>query len=55
MLLSSQLPLTYTGEQVYLCYGAHTNLELLELYGFVLDENPHDKVGLSTESKPHHF
>lgn len=24
------------GEQVLLCYGKHTNLELLEHYGFVL-------------------
>ena len=29
------------GEQVFLCYGRHSNLELLELYGFVLDDNPH--------------
>jgi hypothetical protein len=30
---------------VFLCYGAYTNLELLELYGFLLPANPHDKVG----------
>ncbi|KAK9811842.1 hypothetical protein WJX72_011071 [[Myrmecia] bisecta] len=31
------------GEQVFLCYGKHTNLELLEHYGFLLPEtNPHD-------------
>lgn len=30
------------GQQVFLCYGRHTNLELLELYGFILPENPHD-------------
>ena len=30
------------GEQVFLCYGRHTNLELLQHYGFVLPDNPHD-------------
>jgi len=35
------------GEQVYLCYGRHSNLELLELYGFMLDENPHEEALLS--------
>ena len=29
------------GDQVFLCYGRHTNLELLEHYGFMLDNNPH--------------
>ena len=29
------------GDQVFLCYGRHTNLELLEHYGFMLDDNPH--------------
>ena len=33
-------------EEVYLCYGRHTNLELLKYYGFVFSneriENPHD-------------
>ncbi|KAJ7960029.1 Protein SET DOMAIN GROUP 40 [Quillaja saponaria] len=33
-----------TGEQVLLCYGTYTNLELLEHYGFLLDENPNNKV-----------
>ena len=28
-------------EEVFLCYGRHTNLELLEHYGFVLENNPH--------------
>lgn len=27
-----------------MCYGLHTNLELLEHYGFLIDENPHDTV-----------
>jgi len=30
------------GDQVFLCYGVHTNLQLLEFYGFQLDDNPHD-------------
>jgi hypothetical protein len=30
------------GEQVFLTYGRHTNLELLQLYGFLLPDNPHD-------------
>ncbi|MQM16825.1 hypothetical protein Taro_049786 [Colocasia esculenta] len=32
------------GEQVLLCYGTYTNLELLEHYGFLLNENPNDKA-----------
>lgn len=31
------------GEQVLLSYGTYTNLELLEHYGFLLNENPNDK------------
>jgi hypothetical protein len=27
---------------VLLCYGRYSNLELLEHYGFVLEDNPHD-------------
>jgi len=40
------------GEQVFLCYGRHTNLELLETYGFCLppgggpSDNPHDAAPL---------
>lgn len=30
------------GDQVFLCYGVYTNLELLEHYGFQLEDNPHD-------------
>ena len=30
------------GSQVYLCYGRHTNLHLLQYYGFCLRDNPHD-------------
>ncbi|KXZ46488.1 hypothetical protein GPECTOR_43g924 [Gonium pectorale] len=37
------------GEQVFLCYGRHTNLELLEHYGFVLEDNPHDTALLDPE------
>lgn len=32
------------GEQVLLCYGQYTNLELLEHYGFILSDNPNDKI-----------
>uniref|UniRef100_A0A1D1YUS9 Protein SET DOMAIN GROUP 40 n=1 Tax=Anthurium amnicola TaxID=1678845 RepID=A0A1D1YUS9_9ARAE len=32
------------GEQVLLCYGTYTNLELLEHYGFILNVNPNDKA-----------
>ena len=34
------------GEEVYLCYGRHTNLELLEHYGFLLLDNPHGMPSL---------
>ncbi|CAG7891792.1 unnamed protein product [Brassica rapa] len=38
------------GEQVLLCYGTYTNLELLEHYGFTLDENSNDKVFIPLET-----
>lgn len=37
------------GSQVYLCYGRYTNLSMLELYGFLLDTNPHDQALLPLE------
>ncbi|XVE72011.1 hypothetical protein DITRI_Ditri11bG0004300 [Diplodiscus trichospermus] len=37
------------GEQVLLSYGTYTNLELLEHYGFVLEENPNEKVFIPLE------
>lgn len=37
------------GEQVLLSYGTYTNLELLEHYGFILNENPNDKVFVPLE------
>ncbi|XP_059642875.1 protein SET DOMAIN GROUP 40 isoform X2 [Cornus florida] len=37
------------GEQVLLSYGTYTNLELLEHYGFLLNENPNDKVFIPLE------
>ncbi|KAJ9172913.1 hypothetical protein P3X46_016103 [Hevea brasiliensis] len=37
------------GEQVLLIYGTYTNLELLEHYGFLLKENPNDKVFIPLE------
>ncbi|KAF5457567.1 hypothetical protein F2P56_021660 [Juglans regia] len=39
----------FKGEQVLLCYGTYTNLELLEHYGFLLNENPNDKVFIPLE------
>lgn len=35
--------------QVLLSYGTYTNLELLEHYGFILNENPNDKVFVPLE------
>ncbi|KAJ8618419.1 hypothetical protein MRB53_014605 [Persea americana] len=32
------------GEQVLLCYGSYSNLELLEHYGFLLKSNPSDRA-----------
>ncbi|GAB4821693.1 hypothetical protein N2152v2_008739 [Parachlorella kessleri] len=40
------------GEQVFLCYGRHTNLELLEHYGFILPTNPHDTAALQITALP---
>ncbi|KAL5570934.1 hypothetical protein UlMin_020531 [Ulmus minor] len=39
------------GEQVLLGYGTYTNMELLEHYGFLLDENPNEKVFIPLEAK----
>lgn len=35
------------GEQVLLCYGLHSNLELLHHYGFILPLNPNDAFRIS--------
>lgn len=35
--------------QVLLRYGTYSNLELLEYYGFLLHENPNDKVFIPLE------
>lgn len=43
------------GDQVYLCYGRHTNLDLLELYGFLLDSNPHDTALLPVDTIQHNM
>nr|ADX78230.1 CIA6 [Chlamydomonas reinhardtii] len=40
------------GQQVLLCYGRHTNLELLEHYGFVMQDNPHDTAPLDAALLP---
>ncbi|KAK9800763.1 hypothetical protein WJX73_008794 [Symbiochloris irregularis] len=34
------------GDEMFLTYGQHTNLQLLELYGFLLDHNPDDRAQL---------
>jgi hypothetical protein len=34
---------------VFLCYGRHSNLDLLELYGFMMEANPHDTAQLSLQ------
>jgi hypothetical protein len=39
-------------EQVFLCYGRYNNLDLLKLYGFVLDDNPHDVAFVPLENFP---
>ncbi|XP_012841547.1 PREDICTED: protein SET DOMAIN GROUP 40 [Erythranthe guttata] len=39
------------GDQVLLSYGTYTNLELLEYYGFLLQENPNDKAFIPLESE----
>eukprot|EP00850_Spirogloea_muscicola_P019947 SM000203S06123 [mRNA] locus=s203:53194:56426:+ [translate_table: standard] len=36
------------GEQVLICYGQYTNLELLEHYGFLLPDNLNDHIVLSS-------
>ncbi|PRW59526.1 SET DOMAIN GROUP 40 [Chlorella sorokiniana] len=40
------------GQQVFLCYGRHTNLDLLRHYGFVLSDNPHDVAALPPRLLP---
>ncbi|XP_017975093.1 PREDICTED: protein SET DOMAIN GROUP 40 isoform X1 [Theobroma cacao] len=41
------------GEQVLLSYGTYTNLELLEYYGFLLEDNPNEKVFIPLEPDIH--
>ncbi|KAH8511460.1 hypothetical protein H0E87_008870 [Populus deltoides] len=43
------------GTQVLLGYGTYTNLELLEHYGFLLNENPNDKVFIPLEPSMYSF
>ncbi|XP_022772033.1 protein SET DOMAIN GROUP 40 [Durio zibethinus] len=43
------------GEQVLLSYGTYTNLELLEHYGFLLEDNPNEKVFIPLELDIHCF
>ena len=42
------------GDEVFLCYGRHTNLELLEHYGFSMQygRNPHDTAALDPQVNP---
>jgi hypothetical protein len=35
------------GEQIYLCYGQYSNRSLIEIYGFLLEDNPQESVCLS--------
>ncbi|KAH1072647.1 hypothetical protein J1N35_024975 [Gossypium stocksii] len=41
------------GEQVLLSYGTYTNLELLEYYGFLLEDNPNEKVFIPLDLDMH--
>ncbi|XP_057971691.1 protein SET DOMAIN GROUP 40 isoform X1 [Malania oleifera] len=43
------------GEQVLLSYGMYTNLDLLEHYGFLLNENPNEKVFIPLEPDIYSF
>lgn len=43
------------GEEIYLTYGHHSNLKLLQEYGFVLESNCHDFVDISTTLFPETF
>ncbi|EHA8591264.1 putative protein SET DOMAIN GROUP 40 [Cocos nucifera] len=38
------------GEQVLLSYGTYANLDLLEHYGFLLDDNPNDKAFIQLDT-----
>ena len=40
------------GEQLFLCYGHYTSIQLLCLYGFLLEDNPHDEVVLPADCWP---
>ncbi len=37
------------GEEVFICYGRHHNFKLLKHYGFVLEENPYNRMYLTSE------
>lgn len=43
------------GEEVYLTYGHHSNVKLLQEYGFVLESNCHDFVDISCTLFPKTF
>ncbi|GAB7345966.1 hypothetical protein MBLNU457_4189t1 [Dothideomycetes sp. NU457] len=42
-----------TGEEIYACYGAHSNDKLLVHYGFILSDNKDDSLPLSPIIMPH--
>lgn len=41
-----------SGEQVFITYGTKSNAQLLLLYGFAIDKNPYDSVGLNIVFNP---
>jgi hypothetical protein len=43
------------GDEVFLCYGTYTNLQLLEMYGFLLEHNPHDQIHVALSLWPRDF
>lgn len=48
-LIGNLVLLSLCPKQVLLSYGMYTNLELLEHYGFLLDDNPNDKAFIPLE------
>ena len=43
------------GEQIHLCYGQYSNRQLLEIYGFLLMDNPQESVPLASIIPQHHM
>merc|ERR1711862_792568 len=40
------------GRELCLCYGPLQNFELLMYYGFCLQDNPHDRLTVTTDAPP---